>query len=531
MESLDLREQEAFRARARAWLEASAKEHEVPVPNRQGNLDSPEEFARYKAWNAKKAGDGWAGLHWPKHLGGRGLTRVHSILYEEEESRFAVPRGDYLTVGPAFAAPTLMAFGNDEVNKELLPKILSGEEFWCQLFSEPVAGSDLAGIRTRAVRDGDDWVVNGQKVWTTYAQWADWAILVTRHDFDVPKHKGLTYFYVDMRSPGIEVRPVRQISGESHFNEVFLTNVRIPDAQRLGAVGEGWQVALTTLMNERLGAGFSSAPPSFRHIFDLARHTEIETGPAIADSSVRSALAQWYIESRGLELIRQRTISLLAQGQQPGPEASISKIVSASKQQLISSFGLDLLEIPSASSTPGEAVRSRLPRRAGKPNRRRHRRGAAQHRRRAGARAPWRHSSRPGHRVSRRAGWHSVAIATRCSLDRSDQCEHEMAVPASAPGKSVTSKKTLNCSITDLASFDHAAPEWFVRGMQVPRIDSNVEFEGSCCPRLSLRRNEPSRERSRGPARRRSRPWLHGPRPLPFVHCTLPHRALRRGCL
>ncbi len=344
-------EQEEFRNTARAWLRETAPRYEVPDPDRQGILDTPEELALFKAWNRTKAEAGWAGVHWPEECGGRGLTRLHTILYQTEEERYAVPRGDYLNVGTAFAAPTLLAYADEETQARLLPKILSAEEFWCQLFSEPVAGSDLAGIRTRAERDGDDWIVNGQKVWTTYAQWADWAILVARSDFDVPKHKGLTYFYLDMKSPGIEVRPIRQISGASHFNEVFLTNVRIPDSQRLGEVGEGWQVALTTLMNERLGSGFSQAQPTWQQLFDLARCSTLENGPALADSAVRAQLASWYVESRGLELIGRRTVTRLSRGQQPGPEASITKIVSASKQQAMASFGLDLLANASAISS------------------------------------------------------------------------------------------------------------------------------------------------------------------------------------
>ena len=346
-------EQEAFASEASRWLQANAPDHEVD-PSRQGHLDTPEEVSRFKAWNHTKAGGGWAGVHWPVKYGGRGLTRLHTILYEIEESKYVVPRGQYLRVGPAFAAPTLMAYASEDVCARLLPKILNEDEFWCQLFSESSAGSDLAGISTRADRRGDSWVINGQKVWTTYAQWADWAILVARHDRDLPKHKGLVYFFVDMRSPGIEVRPVRQISGAAHFNEVFLTNVQIPDAQRLGEIGEGWQVALTTLMNERLGSGFSNAAPSFDDLLSLARVAHLGDEPAISDSCVRESLAECYVKTRGLALVRQRAITQLARGQQPGPETSISKVVSASHQQDVASLGLDLAN--SAALDPATAT-------------------------------------------------------------------------------------------------------------------------------------------------------------------------------
>lgn len=334
---------DTFRAEARTWLAAAAPAHEVDRTE-QGHLLTEDQFRRWQAWHRTKAEAGWAALHWPERAGGRGLSRRHAVLYELEEQRYTVPRGEYLNVGHQFAAPTILAYGDEEVHQRLLPRILDGSEFWCQLFSEPAAGSDLAGIRTRAVRDGDDWVVTGQKVWTTYAQWAKRAILVTRTDPDVPKHKGLTYFWVDMSSPGIEVRPIRKIDGDVHFNEVFLTNVRVPDAQRLGAVGEGWQVALTTLSNERLGSGASTVSSLFDPLFSLAGRLTMGDDSALADSAVRGALASWYVECRGLDVVAQRNIDRAAQGLRPGPETSITKVVSASLRQDIASFAFDLLD-------------------------------------------------------------------------------------------------------------------------------------------------------------------------------------------
>ena len=334
---------DSFRAQARAWLAENAPAHEVD-PSEQGHLLSEAQFRRWQAWHRTRAEAGWAGLHWPEHAGGRGLSRRHAVVYELEEQAYTVPRGEYLNVGHQFAAPTILAYGSEDTQRRLLPRILDGSEYWCQLFSEPAAGSDLAGIRTRAERSGEEWIVNGQKVWTTYARWARWAILVTRTDPTVPKHKGLTYFWVDMTAPGVEVRPIRKIDGDVHFNEVFLTNLRVPDDQRLGAVGEGWQVALTTLSNERLGSGASTVTNLFDPLFALARRVGAEGASALDDPAVRDALASWYVECRGLDVVAQRNIERAAQGLQPGPETSITKVVSAARRQDLASFALDLLE-------------------------------------------------------------------------------------------------------------------------------------------------------------------------------------------
>jgi alkylation response protein AidB-like acyl-CoA dehydrogenase len=242
------------------------------------------------------------------------------------------------------AGPVLMKYASEEQKARYLPKMRSGDEVWCQLFSEPSAGSDVAGLRMRSVKDGDDWVINGQKVWTTGAHFCDYGIMVTRHDPTVPKHMGLTYFFVDMKSPGISINRINQISGESNFCEVFFSDVRIPDAQRLGQVGDGWSVALTTLMNERLAVG-EAPPPDFSEIFDTVCATELESGPAIEDASIREKLADWYVQAEGFRLTKFRTMTALSRGQTPGPEASIGKLVTAKKRQAIASFGMDLQEM------------------------------------------------------------------------------------------------------------------------------------------------------------------------------------------
>jgi alkylation response protein AidB-like acyl-CoA dehydrogenase len=246
---------------------------------------------------------------------------------------------------PSITVPTVFTHGQPEVIQRYVPKALLGEEVWCQLFSEPAAGSDLAGIRTRAERDGDAWVINGQKVWTSGAHLSDFGIVVTRTDPTVPKHKGLTMFIVDMKAPGVEVRPIKQMSGGSEFNEVFFTDVRIKDTHRLGAVGEGWKVSLTTLMHERVAVGGKPASaPGVKEMIALAKAIDLDEGNALEQSHVRQRIADAYIADQGIALTRMRTISALSSGRTPGPESSISKVVVAKTMQDMGSFASDLCE-------------------------------------------------------------------------------------------------------------------------------------------------------------------------------------------
>ena len=267
---------------------------------------------------------------------------MQQVIYNQEESNYLVPRGVY-EIGLGMCIPTMLTYATEEQKQRYAGPALRGEEIWCQLFSEPSAGSDLAGLRTRCVKDGDDWIINGQKIWTSGAHFCDYGVLVTRSDPAQPKHKGLTYFFLDMKSPGVEVRRIKQISGVSNFNEVFFTDVRIPDAQRLGAVGDGWRVSITTLMNERLAVG-QTPPPDFDEIFALARQIELEDGPAIQDSELRGKLADWYVQQQGLKYSQFRTMTALSRGETPGPESSITKIVSANKRQQIAHYAMDLME-------------------------------------------------------------------------------------------------------------------------------------------------------------------------------------------
>ena len=342
----DTESEATFRAEAKAWLTANAPGTDA------GDSDYLD---RAKAWQLKKYEAGWACLRWPKEFGGRGASPTEASIFAEEESRFEVPPGVF-TIGQGMAAPTMMAYATEEQKARYLPKLASGEEIWCQLFSEPAGGSDLAALRTRAERDGDDWVINGQKIWTSGAHYSDYAILVTRSDPDVPKHQGLTYFFLDMKSPGVVVRPIKQISGASNFNEVYFTDVRIPDTQRLGAVGQGWQVAITTLMNERAAIGGAGGAMGFEGALALTRAIELDGTSALGDREVRSRLADWYCRESGLRFTRYRTQSALSRGETPGPENSIGKLVTAKQTQDVASFCIDLLDMAGASMDEYEGI-------------------------------------------------------------------------------------------------------------------------------------------------------------------------------
>jgi alkylation response protein AidB-like acyl-CoA dehydrogenase len=351
MDFSDTAEEAAFRGEVVSFLEANATRKAGRV------IDSEAADAAYlqkaRDWQATKAAAGFAGITWPKRWGGRGGTPMQQVIYGQEETKFNVPRGVF-EIGLGMCIPTLMAYAAKETAERYVGPALRGEEIWCQLFSEPAAGSDVAGLRTRAVQDGDGWVVNGQKIWTSGAHFSEYGLLLVRTDPTVPKHAGLTMFFLNMKSPGVEVRRIKQISGTSNFNEVFFTDVRIPDAQRLGAVGEGWKVALTTLMHERLAVG-TLGGPDFQDVLELARTVETNGKPALQDAAVRERLADWYIESKGLEYTKFRTITALSRGQMPGPESSIYKVVSAGKLQDIANFALDLMDSGGLVSDPATA--------------------------------------------------------------------------------------------------------------------------------------------------------------------------------
>ncbi len=334
----------AFRAEVRAWIEANAP-HELREELELAGFGQPplrtgDVIAASRAWQKKKFDAGWACLHWPKEYGGRGASPIERVIWQQEEGAYSKLSGTFI-IGQGMIAPTLMSYAQEQHKQRYLPPLASGEEIWCQLFSEPVAGSDLAGLRTKAEKVGDEWVINGQKIWTSGAQNSQYGMILTRTDPNVAKHEGLTMFFLDMSSPGVEVRPIKQVNGQSHFNEVYFTDVRVPDHQRLGEVGNGWRVSLTTLMNERLSIG-AGMPTGFPELLDFCCEFDTGEGLAIDNPAVRSRLATWAVRTSGLKYTAYRSISALSKGQEPGPENSIGKLVAGSTLQEISMFAMDL---------------------------------------------------------------------------------------------------------------------------------------------------------------------------------------------
>jgi alkylation response protein AidB-like acyl-CoA dehydrogenase len=339
MDFNDTPEEAAYRAGVKSWLGVHAAAYVQPVPRGDDAF-----LAAAKDWQRKKCEAGYVGIVWPKAVGGQSGTPMQHIIFSQEEAKYFAPVAPF-AIGLGMCIPTVFTHGPADAVQKYVGPAMRGEQIWCQLFSEPGAGSDLAGIRTRAEKTGNDWVINGQKVWTSYAHKSDYGIVVTRTDPAVAKHKGLTMFYIDMKAPGVEVRPIKQMSGTSEFNEVFFTDVQVPDSQRLGGVGDGWKVSLTTLMFERLAVGGKPAnAPGVREMIELARAIDRETGNALEDAVVRERIADMYIADEGISLTQMRTMSALSKGQVPGPEQSISKIVIARMMQDIGAFATDMSE-------------------------------------------------------------------------------------------------------------------------------------------------------------------------------------------
>ncbi|HMD91525.1 MAG TPA: acyl-CoA dehydrogenase family protein [Trebonia sp.] len=325
----------AFAAAARDWLAARLR---AAAPEQQGWGEGSDDLSVFHrltparerallaaamAWQQEKFDAGYGAITWPAEYGGAGLSAAHERAFSEVEAAFATPEGhETFAVTTALVAPTVAIFGTPGQRARFVRRFLRAEELCCQLFSEPGAGSDLAGLATRAERDGDEWVINGQKVWSSGAQFAAWGELIARTDPSVPKHAGMTAFLVPLDAPGVRVRPIRQMSGGSSFCEVFLTDVRVPDDLRLGAVGSGWKVALTTLGFERGGSGGRGVGGSWERLLGLARWLG-RTG----DPVVRQQLASVYIHQRVRHMNASRAIAAAAAGQPPGPEGSIGKLL------------------------------------------------------------------------------------------------------------------------------------------------------------------------------------------------------------
>ena len=355
MDFNDTPEEARFREEAASWLAENA-----PTDDAFRAL-SPLEQA--KVWQKRKYDAGWACIGWAPDFGGRGASAIEEVIWRQEESQYDLPANFFL-IGQGMIGPTLMAWASDEDKARFLPQLASGEEVWCQLFSEPAGGSDLAALRTRAEPDGDDWVINGQKIWTSGAHYSDYGVIVVRTDPTVPKHKGLSYFYIDMKAPGVEIKPIKQLTGDSDFNEVYFTDVRVSDSQRLGEVGQGWQVSLTTLMNERAAIGGSFGQMDVSLAMSVAAEVEIDGRPALEDAAVRARIADWYVQEAGLKYTGYRSLTALSRGALPGPENSIGKLVGAPKMQAMSSYLMDLLGASGAIADEALAAKAGIIQRA-----------------------------------------------------------------------------------------------------------------------------------------------------------------------
>jgi alkylation response protein AidB-like acyl-CoA dehydrogenase len=334
----DTPDQAKFRAEIRSWLQANAR----PRPAGAVTAMQPAGAAGTvnhidaQVWYKKKAEAGYAGLTWAKEHGGAGLSAIHQVIWTQEIKHFDEP-DDYFFIGQGNCGPAITHFASEESKLELLPRMASAEDIWCQLFSEPGAGSDIAGLATKAVVDGDNWVLNGQKIWTSGAQYARYGVILTRTDPDISKYRGLTMFMVDMEQSGVDIKPIKQMDEGQHFNEVFFNDAVIPDSYRLGEIGGGWGCALTILMHERLAVS-GVQPTGFAEFLARCKDLEINGEKLISDPVVREHLATWYCQHAGIQNATNRMFTAVAKGGMPGAEAALGKLVGASMSQEISNF-------------------------------------------------------------------------------------------------------------------------------------------------------------------------------------------------
>ena len=332
-----------FRDEFRAWLGANIPEEWSAY--RSGHESSRERFEFLRAWQKKMQEAGWVGIHWPKEYGGRGVSVIEQTIFIQEMARASAP--PLINVlGLSLLGPTLIAYGTEAQKKRFLANILSADEIWCQGYSEPNAGSDLAALRTEAVLRDDQFIVNGQKTWTSFGHYADWCFAVVRTDPDVPKHKGLTYLLVDMRSPGVSVRPLKQMTGESEFNEVIFQDVTVPVENVVGKINGGWDIAIATLMFERgtLGASLQiTFKRQIERLIALSKTIRHNGGTASQDPVIRQKLAQIYTEIEIFRLNQMRTLTHLAKAGVPGPEGSIQKIFWSEMNQRMQQVAMEIL--------------------------------------------------------------------------------------------------------------------------------------------------------------------------------------------
>ena len=347
-------EQETFRAEVRSWLKQNIPTGWLARVIASSDVPRPDAYDVLREWQRKLYDAGFIGLTWPAEYGGRSLTFLEEmILHEEMALAKAPPILNILGVG--MAGPTILAYGTEEQKKRYPAKILSCEEIWCQGYSEPNAGSDLAGLQTRAVKDGEHYVINGQKVWTSLAHIADWMMLLARTDPEAPKHKGITYFLLDMHAPGVTVKPLRQITGDAEFNEVFFDNVRVHESQVLGGVDNGWAVGMTTLMYERLALGFGLQVRlrlALDGLVEMARRVEKSGASVTKDPLMRQKIAQLWIDTECLKYTGARAITKLLKGELPGPEASAGKIGWVETHQRLQELAMEI-QGPYAQLGPG----------------------------------------------------------------------------------------------------------------------------------------------------------------------------------
>ena len=336
MDFQDTPEEAKFREEVRDWLARNAPAHELPIGK---DISEEDQVARGLAWQREVHKGGFAGITLPKEFGGRGGTILEALVYGEEEERYNLPKGAYVGIAQGMALPVIGRHGTQEQIEKFAAPTLQGDLVWCQLFSEPSAGSDLAAVRTRAVRDGDNWVVNGQKVWSSWAQFSDWGLLIARTDPSLPKHKGLTFFLLDMKTAGVDVRPIRQISGARYFNEVFLEDVVISDSFRLGAEAEGWACCMTVLMGERLN---ESHQGKVQEVIDYIRQAGSEHQTPLNDGHVRMALAEAYAEEQGERFFQARLRTMISRGEDPGALPSMLKLAYANRLQKSSALAMEV---------------------------------------------------------------------------------------------------------------------------------------------------------------------------------------------
>jgi acyl-CoA dehydrogenase len=340
---------DGYREKARRWLEANAPSFAIP----EGiTLDDRQEMERARAWQLRLWEGGFTGIALPTAYGGASGTAAQAAIFGEEESRYRLPRG-YIGIGTRMALPAIAKHGTEEQMRRFAEPTLRGDLVWCQLFSEPAAGSDLAALRTKAVRDGDHWIVTGQKLWSSWAHHAQWGILIARTDPDVPKHKGLTFFVLDMASKGIEIRPIRQISGHADFNETFLEEVRIPDDCRIGAPGEGWACTLTVLANERLSPADEGKDSNVADLLALARAGTASNPAALDHGGTRLAIAQAYADERAGRLFSARLRALASEGRDPGVLSSVVKLAYGVRMQKMTGLAMEIQGVAGIAPEPG----------------------------------------------------------------------------------------------------------------------------------------------------------------------------------